>query len=86
MVALILTVYFQVLAQRTTMGVITGDMFVNGKPLAPDFQRNTGYGKSICPVWAAALVDLHYSPTARFAPGNRYCTRITSLLSYASPA
>lgn len=31
------------LAQRTTMGVITGDMFVNGKPLDPSFQRSTGY-------------------------------------------
>ncbi|KAF2124945.1 hypothetical protein P153DRAFT_370276 [Dothidotthia symphoricarpi CBS 119687] len=31
------------LAQRTTMGVITGDMFVNGKPLDASFQRSTGY-------------------------------------------
>ena len=31
------------LAQRTTMGVITGDMFVNGKPLDASFQRKTGY-------------------------------------------
>lgn len=31
------------LAQRTTMGVITGDMLVNGKPLDPSFQRSTGY-------------------------------------------
>ena len=34
---------FQVLAQRTTVGVITGDMFVNGKPLDSSFQRKTGY-------------------------------------------
>jgi len=34
----------QALAQRTTMGVITGDMFVNGKPLDSSFQRKTGYG------------------------------------------
>ena len=33
----------QALAQRTTMGVITGDMFVNGKPLDSSFQRKTGY-------------------------------------------
>ncbi|KAF4947363.1 hypothetical protein FSARC_13984 [Fusarium sarcochroum] len=32
-----------VLAQRTTMGVITGDMFVNGRPLDASFQRKTGY-------------------------------------------
>lgn len=33
------------LAQRTTMGVITGDMLVNGKPLDPSFQRSTGYAQ-----------------------------------------
>lgn len=25
------------------MGVITGDMFVNGKPLSDSFQRSIGY-------------------------------------------
>lgn len=33
----------QVLAQRTTMGVVTGNMFVNGAPLDESFQRKTGY-------------------------------------------
>lgn len=37
------TTLLDVLAQRTTMGVITGDMFVNGKPLDQSFQRKTGY-------------------------------------------
>ncbi|KAH7116250.1 ABC-2 type transporter [Dendryphion nanum] len=37
------TTLLDVLAQRTTMGVITGDMFVNGKPLDLSFQRSTGY-------------------------------------------
>ncbi|CAN9353854.1 unnamed protein product [Alternaria alternata] len=37
------TTLLDVLAQRTTMGVITGDMFVNGKPLDASFQRKTGY-------------------------------------------
>ncbi|KAH8679388.1 ABC-2 type transporter-domain-containing protein [Ilyonectria robusta] len=37
------TTLLDVLAQRTTMGVITGDMFVNGKPLNASFQRKTGY-------------------------------------------
>ncbi|KAK2043610.1 ABC-2 type transporter [Colletotrichum somersetense] len=37
------TTLLDVLAQRTTMGVITGDMLVNGKPLDASFQRNTGY-------------------------------------------
>lgn len=37
------TTLLDVLAQRTTMGVVTGDMLVNGKPLDPSFQRKTGY-------------------------------------------
>lgn len=37
------TTLLDVLAERTTMGVITGDMFVNGKPRGANFQRNTGY-------------------------------------------
>ncbi|KAM0351170.1 hypothetical protein ACHAPU_002955 [Fusarium lateritium] len=37
------TTLLDVLAQRTTMGVITGDMFVNGRSLDASFQRKTGY-------------------------------------------
>lgn len=37
------TTLLDVLAQRTSVGVITGDMFVNGKPLDSSFQRKTGY-------------------------------------------
>jgi ABC-type multidrug transport system permease subunit/ABC-type multidrug transport system ATPase subunit len=37
------TTLLDVLAQRTTMGVITGDMLVNGKPRDLSFQRKTGY-------------------------------------------
>ena len=37
------TTLLDVLAQRTSMGVITGDMFVNGKALDESFQRKTGY-------------------------------------------
>jgi ABC-type multidrug transport system ATPase subunit/ABC-type multidrug transport system permease subunit len=37
------TTLLDVLAHRTSMGVITGDMFVNGKPLDTSFQRKTGY-------------------------------------------
>lgn len=37
------TTLLDALAQRTTMGVITGDMLVNGKPLDASFQRKTGY-------------------------------------------
>ncbi|KAM5437048.1 GTPase-activating protein [Microsporum ferrugineum] len=37
------TTLLDVLAQRTTTGVITGDMLVNGKPLDSSFQRKAGY-------------------------------------------
>jgi len=37
------TTLLDVLARRTTMGVITGDMLVNGAPLDASFQRKTGY-------------------------------------------
>lgn len=37
------TTLLDVLAHRTTMGVVTGDMFVNGKGLDDSFQRSTGY-------------------------------------------
>lgn len=37
------TTLLDVLAQRTTMGVVTGDMFVNDKPLTSSFERSTGY-------------------------------------------
>lgn len=37
------TTLLDALAQRTTTGVITGDMLVNGKPLDASFQRSTGY-------------------------------------------
>ncbi|EME40339.1 ABC transporter-like protein [Dothistroma septosporum NZE10] len=37
------TTLLDVLAQRTTMGVVTGSMFVNGAPLDGSFQRKTGY-------------------------------------------
>ncbi|KAK0386033.1 hypothetical protein NLU13_5870 [Sarocladium strictum] len=31
------------LSQRQTVGVVSGDMLVDGRPLDPDFQRNTGF-------------------------------------------
>ena len=37
------TTLLDVLAHRTSIGVITGDMLVNGAPLDPSFQRKTGY-------------------------------------------
>ncbi|KAG7293979.1 hypothetical protein NEMBOFW57_004040 [Staphylotrichum longicolle] len=37
------TTLLDVLAQRTSVGVVTGDMLVNGRPFGPTFQRQTGY-------------------------------------------
>lgn len=37
------TTLLDVLAKRVSIGVVTGDMFVNGKPLDASFQRKTGY-------------------------------------------
>ncbi|KAF2804985.1 uncharacterized protein BDZ99DRAFT_511487 [Mytilinidion resinicola] len=37
------TTLLNVLAQRVSMGVISGDMLVNGSPLDKSFQRRTGY-------------------------------------------
>lgn len=37
------TTLLDVLAQRKTMGKVTGEIFLNGKPLQIDFERITGY-------------------------------------------
>ncbi|KAG6819856.1 hypothetical protein H0H93_007942, partial [Arthromyces matolae] len=37
------TTLLNVLAQRVSVGVVTGDKFVNGQPLPRDFQSQTGY-------------------------------------------
>jgi len=37
------TTLLDVLAKRVSIGVVTGDMLVNGKPLDLSFQRKTGY-------------------------------------------
>ncbi|TBU44086.1 pleiotropic drug resistance ABC transporter [Dichomitus squalens] len=37
------TTLLNVLAERTTSGVVTGNRYMNGHPLPPDFQAHTGY-------------------------------------------
>jgi ATP-binding cassette subfamily G (WHITE) protein 2 (SNQ2) len=37
------TTLLNTLAQRQSMGVVTGEMFVDGRALGPEFQRNTGF-------------------------------------------
>ncbi|OCK76220.1 hypothetical protein K432DRAFT_437160 [Lepidopterella palustris CBS 459.81] len=48
------TTLLDVLAQRTRIGVITGEIFVSGRPLEPSFQRQTGYVQQL---------DLHLETT-----------------------
>ncbi|KAF5025881.1 hypothetical protein F66182_2000 [Fusarium sp. NRRL 66182] len=37
------TTLLNILSQRTKVGVVTGEMLVDGKPLSADFQRSTGF-------------------------------------------
>ena len=37
------TTLLNALSQRQSIGVVTGEMLVDGRPLAPDFQRSTGF-------------------------------------------
>ncbi|KAK4503435.1 hypothetical protein PRZ48_004350 [Zasmidium cellare] len=37
------TTLLNTLAQRQSMGVVSGEMFVDGRALGPEFQRNTGF-------------------------------------------
>lgn len=39
------TTCLDVLAQRKNIGVVSGDVLVDGRPLASDFARGTAYGK-----------------------------------------
>ncbi|MBE3046671.1 ABC transporter permease, partial [Candidatus Bathyarchaeota archaeon] len=50
------TTLLDVLAHRTSTGVITGDMLVNGKPLDASFQRNTGYVQQQGMLYAPCIV------------------------------
>jgi ABC-type transport system involved in cytochrome bd biosynthesis fused ATPase/permease subunit len=54
------TTLLDVLAQRTSIGVITGNMFVNGQPRDASFQRKTGYvqqqGKSAAFSFSVILI------------------------------
>lgn len=46
------TTCLDVLAQRKNIGVISGDILVDGRPLAADFARGTAYGVSdLCHIF-----------------------------------
>lgn len=75
------TTLLDALAQRITMGVITGDMLVNGRPLDESFQRKTGYvqqqGKSSLRL--EQTISLNADEVFRSSLGNSHCQRVSSL-------
>ncbi|EQL02664.1 ATP-binding cassette transporter ABC1 [Ophiocordyceps sinensis CO18] len=64
------TTLLDCLASRTSMGVITGDMLVNGKPRDPSFQRKTGYvqQQDLHLETATVRESLRFSATLRQPP------------------
>lgn len=48
------TTCLDVLAQRKNIGVISGDVLVDGRPLTSDFARGTAYGSSCC-YWSQII-------------------------------
>ncbi|EMD36973.1 hypothetical protein CERSUDRAFT_114880 [Gelatoporia subvermispora B] len=50
------TTLLNVLSERTSGGVITGNRFMNGNPLPPDFQAQTGYCQQMDTHLATATV------------------------------
>ena len=51
------TTALDVLAQRKNIGVITGDLLVDGKPLGRSFARNTAYGAFSDPMVTSLEAD-----------------------------
>ena len=55
------TTCLDVLAQRKNIGVISGSMLVDGRPIGGDFARGTAYGTLIVSVNVTTCTDLSYS-------------------------
>lgn len=53
------TTCLDVLAQRKNIGIVTGDILVDGRPLDNDFARGTAYGASpplcLVPIFQTTL-------------------------------
>lgn len=73
------TTLLNVLAQRTSIGVVTGDRFVNGHALPHDFQAQTcvlELNTAGCPNVNLVLIAVtvnRWIPTLRNAPFERRC-------------
>ncbi|KAH0837832.1 pleiotropic drug resistance ABC transporter [Lanmaoa asiatica] len=53
------TTCLDVLAQRKNVGVVTGDILVDGRPIGADFARGTAYGMSPAPNYRSEQMDVH---------------------------
>lgn len=56
------TTCLDVLAQRKNIGVVSGSMLVDGRPLGGDFARGTAYGTVLCVLF---MTDLAYLSISR---------------------
>ena len=50
------TTCLDVLAQRKNIGVITGDVLVDGRPIGADFARGTAYGTPLASHFRCLLI------------------------------
>ena len=53
------TTCLDVLAQRKNIGVVTGDTFVDGRPIGADFARGTAYGMLHASNYQRLLIAIH---------------------------
>lgn len=88
------TTLLNVLAQRVTTGVVTGDMFVNGQAIPRDFRSQTGYCQQLDVHLPSATVreallfsaKLRQPPSVPIAEKEAYveeCLRMCDLEAYA---
>lgn len=88
------TTLLNTLSQRVDMGVITGDMLVNGFPLSHSFQRKTGYVQQQDVHFAELTVRESLRFAARLRRSRKipdkekldYCEKIINILGMSSYA
>ena len=78
------TTLLDALAQRTSTGVITGDMLVNGRPLDASFQRKTGYVQQQGEYRRGSLEVAQSLTLYRSSPGDRDRPRESAILRHSA--
>ncbi|KAF8179876.1 pleiotropic drug resistance ABC transporter [Pholiota molesta] len=73
------TTLLNVLAERVTTGIVTGDRFLNGQPLPIDFQAQTGYSL----VFSARLRQPAAVPTSEKDAYAEKCLKMCGLEQFA---